>query len=130
MCLAISVNNVDSVVFSELTPKHIDVAELASCTLFEEKPKSTLLMQPKVEGNKQVYPIPVPDFKFDCFVKAESELVVTHSAEIVFAIDQPVTVTHTSGESLVLQKGESAFIPAYAQRYTLNSEGRVARVYN
>lgn len=122
--------NSDNVLRAGLTPKHIDVAELASCTLFEEKPQATLLMQPIVEGNKQVYPIPVPDFKFDCFVKAENELVVTHSAEIVFAIDQPVTVTHTSGESLVLQKGESAFIPAYAQLYTLSSEGRVARVYN
>ncbi|MBY7894043.1 mannose-6-phosphate isomerase, class I [Vibrio fluvialis] len=122
--------NSDNVLRAGLTPKHIDVEELASCTLFEEKPKDKLLVQPNLEGNKQSYVIPVPDFEFDCFIKAENDVVKVRSAEIVFAIDSEVEVNHLSGESLVLKKGESVFIPAYAKEYLLSSEGRIARVYN
>ncbi|MFH4534589.1 mannose-6-phosphate isomerase, class I [Vibrio diabolicus] len=122
--------NSDNVLRAGLTPKHIDVKELASCTLFEEKPKNKLLIQPSLQGNTQSYSIPVPDFEFDCLIKAENEKIEVHSAEIVFAIDSDVNIYHESGESLVLKKGESVFIPAYAREYTLSSEGRIARVYN
>lgn len=122
--------NSDNVLRAGLTAKHIDVAELARCTLFAEKPKETLLLQPVVEGNKQSYLVPVPDFAFDCFVKAEAELIHVESAEIVFAIDTDAKVTHSSGETLFLKKGESAFIPAFAYEYTITSSGRIARVFN
>ncbi|GIB53116.1 phosphomannose isomerase [Vibrio cholerae] len=122
--------NSDNVLRAGLTAKHIDVAELARCTLFAEKPKETLLLQPVVEGNKQSYLVPVPDFAFDCFVKAEAERIQVESAEIVFAIDADTTVAHPSGKSLLLKKGESAFVPAFAQEYTISSTGRVARVFN
>ncbi|WMN87523.1 mannose-6-phosphate isomerase, class I [Vibrio parahaemolyticus] len=122
--------NSDNVLRAGLTPKHIDVEELARCTLFEEKPKNKLLIQPSLEGNRQSYSVPVPDFAFDCFVQAENDVIKVDSAEIVFAIDSDVEVYHQSGESLLLNKGESVFIPAYAKEYTLSSEGRIARVYN
>ena len=122
--------NSDNVLRAGLTSKHIDVEELASCTLFEEKPKDMLLVQPNLQGNKQSYEIPVPDFEFDCFLKAENEVIKVHSAEIVFAIDSDVEVYHPSGEFILLKKGESVFIPAYAKEFTLCSEGRIARVYN
>ncbi|KGK23178.1 mannose-6-phosphate isomerase [Vibrio navarrensis] len=122
--------NSDNVLRAGLTAKHIDVAELARCTLFAEKPKETLLLQPVVEGNKQSYLVPVPDFAFDCFLKAEAERIHVESAEIVFAIDADTTVSHPSGEVLLLKKGESVFIPAFAQEYTITSTGRVARVFN
>nr|WP_321382008.1 mannose-6-phosphate isomerase, class I [uncultured Vibrio sp.] len=122
--------NSDNVLRAGLTSKHIDVEELAQCTLFEEKPKNKLLIQPSLEGNKQSYSIPVPDFEFDCFVQATNDVVKVDSAEIVFAIDSEVEVYHPSGEFILLKKGESVFIPAYAKEYTLCSEGRIARVYN
>lgn len=122
--------NSDNVLRAGLTPKHINVEELARCTLFEEKPLNSLLVQPEINGNKHSYHIPVPDFKFDCFMKAENEVISVCSAEIIFAIDSDVAVLHPSGEALNLKKGESVFIPAYAQTYQLHSEGRVARVYN
>jgi len=122
--------NSDNVLRAGLTSKHIDVEELAQCTLFEEKPKNKLRIQPRIEGNKQSYSIPVPDFKFDCFVHAENNVIKVDSAEIVFAIDSDVEVYHQSGESLLLSKGESVFIPAYAKEYTFSSKGRIARVYN
>ncbi|MEJ8679038.1 mannose-6-phosphate isomerase, class I [Plesiomonas shigelloides] len=122
--------NSDNVLRAGLTAKYIDVAELARCTLFVEKPKDTLLLQPVVEGKRQRYLVPVPDFCFECFLEAEAELIHVQSAEIIFAIDADTAVTHTSGEILLLKKGESAFIPAFAQEYTITSTGRVARVFN
>ena len=122
--------NSDNVLRAGLTSKHIDVEELARCTSFEEKPKSSLLLQPETYGNKQSYLVPVSDFRFDFFIKADDEKVNVASAEILFAIDNKVTVSHASGESLTIGKGESLFIPAYAKEYSLTSKGRVVRAYN
>ncbi|WP_217534881.1 mannose-6-phosphate isomerase, class I [Vibrio metschnikovii] len=122
--------NSDNVLRAGLTSKHIDVAELARCTLFAEKPRETLLLQPVTEGNKQSYLVPVADFAFDCFLKADAEQMHIESAEIIFSIDADTTLTHATGEILRLKKGESAFIPAFAQEYTITSLGRVARVFN
>ncbi|EGR4062147.1 mannose-6-phosphate isomerase, class I [Vibrio cholerae] len=122
--------NSDNVLRAGLTAKHIDVAELARCTLFAEKPRDELLIKPTRDGNKQKYSVPVPDFCFECFDKADNEYIEVFSAEILFAIDGDVCITHPSGESLLFKKGESVFVPAYAREYTLVANGRVARVFN
>lgn len=122
--------NSDNVLRAGLTPKHIDVDELAKCTLFEEKPVESLLCQPETDGDYHHYPVSVPDFNFDCFMQADDTVVQLCSAEILFAIDCDATLSHKSGERITITKGESVFIPAYAQEYTLSSKGRVARAYN
>ncbi|CAE6881657.1 mannose-6-phosphate isomerase, class I [Vibrio sp. B1FLJ16] len=122
--------NSDNVLRAGLTPKYIDVNELAKCTLFEEKPVESLLCQPESDGDHHQYPISVPDFNFDCFMQADETVVQVYSAEILFAIDSEATLFHVSGETMTIQKGESVFIPAYVQNYILSSKGRVARAYN
>jgi mannose-6-phosphate isomerase len=122
--------NSDNVLRAGLTPKHIDVVELTKCTLFEEKPSSSLLLEPEIEGGKLSYPVPVQDFKFDCFIQADAVGVAVDSAEIVFAIDDDALLEHVSGETMLINRGESAFIPAYAKEYKLTSSGRIARAYN
>ncbi|MFH4484133.1 mannose-6-phosphate isomerase, class I [Vibrio diabolicus] len=122
--------NSNNVLRAGLTAKHIDIDELAKCTLFVEKPYHSLLMAPKQQGCRQVYPVPVPDFKFDCITCTTNEMIEVSSAEILFAIDGDVHITHEAGEQATLHKGQSLFIPAYAKQYQLSSEGRVARVYN
>ncbi len=122
--------NSDNVLRAGLTSKHIDVIELARCTLFEEKTVSSLLCVPVVKNNQQCYQIPVPDFNFDCFIQADDEIVEVNSAEIIFSIDYDTIISHISGENITIKKGESVFIPAYAKSYTISSEGRIARVYN
>ncbi len=122
--------NSDNVLRAGLTPKHIDVDELVKCTLFEEKPSNSLLLEPIVEGYKRSYPVPVHDFKFDCFIQADGAAVKVDSAEIVFAIDSYAHLEHISGETMIINRGESVFIPAYAKEYKLTSKGRVARAYN
>ncbi|OEE75428.1 mannose-6-phosphate isomerase, class I [Vibrio ordalii FF-167] len=122
--------NSDNVLRAGLTPKHMDIEELASCTLFEEKPASSLLLKPIEENGALLFPVPVRDFKFAIYLNAAQVNVKINSAEIIFAIDADTTLTHDNGESLTVKKGHSIFIPAYAEHYQLSSLGRVARAYN
>lgn len=122
--------NSDNVLRAGLTPKHMDIPELVSCTRCVPMPKEIILLAPNVEGNAQHYPIPVPDFKFSVYRNTEKESLTTSSAEILIAIDAPLTVTHQSGDSVTLNKGESVFIPASTQQYSASTQGSFARAYN
>ncbi|MGF1746374.1 mannose-6-phosphate isomerase, class I [Vibrio minamisatsumaniensis] len=121
--------NSDNVLRAGLTPKHIDVQELASCTLFEETPFATLKLAPIIESNILTYPIPVPDFKFSIYKKPNNELIRPESAEILLPLDAELTLTHHSGEVVILKKGKSVFIPAYVDEYCISSKGNVAKAY-
>ncbi|CZF78140.1 Mannose-6-phosphate isomerase [Grimontia celer] len=122
--------NSDNVLRAGLTPKHMDVPELISCTRCLPMPEETILLAPSIQGNAQHYPIPVPDFKFSVYRNTQDEVLSTQSAEILFAIDAPLTVSHSNGEAVTLQKGESVFIPAYVGDYQTSCEGLFARAYN
>ncbi|MFM5616267.1 mannose-6-phosphate isomerase, class I [Aeromonas veronii] len=120
--------NSDNVLRAGLTPKYIDVAELLDCTRCLPKPNDQILLSPRCDGAVQHFDVPVPDFTFSVYPAGEHQLT-TASAEILFAIDD--TVTLKQGEqSLHLEKGQSAFIPAATGSYQLLAEGRVARAGN
>ncbi|THJ46181.1 MULTISPECIES: mannose-6-phosphate isomerase, class I [Aeromonas] len=120
--------NSDNVLRAGLTPKYIDVAELLDCTRCLPKPDDQILLAPRCDGAVQHFDVPVPDFTFSVYPAGEHQLT-TASAEILFAIDD--TVTLKQGEqSLRLEKGQSAFIPAATGNYQLLAEGRVARAGN
>ena len=120
--------NSDNVLRAGLTPKYIDVAELLDCTRCLPKPDDQILLAPHLEGTVQHFEVPVPDFTFSVYPAGEHALT-TASAEILFAIDG--TVTLQQGEqSLRLEKGQSAFVPAATGSYRLLAEGRVARAGN
>lgn len=122
--------NSDNVLRAGLTPKYMDVDELVACTKFEPIPFATLQFTPSVEEGGEYYAIPVDDFKFALFESVEDLTIAAQSAEILLALDADVTLTHSSGESVTISKGQSVFIPAYAQQYQLTSKGRVARAFN
>lgn len=122
--------NSDNVLRAGLTPKHIDVEELVKCTDFIPKPMSTLLTHAEIKGCEHQFPVPVQDFKFSVFQKPKKQQVEMTSAEILMPIDANVTLLAESGETLVLSKGQSVFIPAYVGNYTINCGGRVARAFN
>ena len=120
----------DNVLRSGLTPKYMDVPELVKCTKFDAKPLNTLLTEPVAQDGGLFFPVPVDDFSFAVFESVEDLTLRTESAEILFAIDTDMTLTHNSGESVTVSKGESVFIPAYTSKYKLSTEGRVARAFN
>ena len=120
--------NSDNVLRAGLTPKYIDVAELLDCTRCLAKPDDQILLSPRMEGAVQHYDVPVPDFTFSVYPAGEHALT-TASAEILFAIDGTV-ILQQGKQSLRLEKGQSAFIPAATGSYQLLAEGRVARAGN
>ncbi|WP_287146058.1 mannose-6-phosphate isomerase, class I [Aeromonas sp.] len=124
--------NSDNVLRAGLTPKYIDVAELLDCTRCQPKPDDQILLAPRCEGmtgnTVQHFDVPVPDFTFSVYPAGEHALT-TASAEILFAIDGTVTLKQ-GGETLRLEKGQSAFVPAATGHYQLLAEGRVARAGN
>ncbi|WP_428796388.1 mannose-6-phosphate isomerase, class I [Vibrio kasasachensis] len=121
--------NSDNVLRAGLTPKYMDIEELVACTIFEEKPFNTLLLEPKVNDEVLEYPIPVEDFKFAIIPSSTARVIEIDSAEILLPLDGAMTLTHRNGQSCVIEKGQSVFVPAYAQSYTLECQGRVARAY-
>ena len=120
--------NSDNVLRAGLTPKYIDVAELLDCTRCLPKPDDQILLAPHLEGAVQHFEVPVPDFTFSVYPAGEHALT-TASAEILFAIDGTV-ILQQGKQSLRLEKGQSAFIPATTGSYQLLAEGRVARAGN
>lgn len=122
--------NSDNVLRAGLTPKHMDVEELVKCTDFIPKSMNTLLTKAEIKDCEHNFPVPVQDFKFSVFQEPKDQQVEMISAEILMPIDADVTLLAESGETLVLGKGQSAFIPAYVGNYTLSCEGRVARAFN
>ncbi|MEZ6930323.1 mannose-6-phosphate isomerase, class I [Aeromonas sp. S16(2024)] len=120
--------NSDNVLRAGLTPKYIDVAELLDCTRCLPKPDDQILLVPHLEGAVQHFEVPVPDFTFSVYPAGEHALT-TASAEILFAIDGTV-VLQQGEQSLRLEKGQSAFVPAATGSYQLLAEGRVARAGN
>lgn len=121
--------NSDNVLRAGLTPKHINVDELLACTRCVAKPDDQILLAPVLEGQVQHYPVPVPDFTFSVYPAGRYPLT-THSAEILFAIDAPATLSHQSGETLTLQPGQSAFVPAATGDFTIETQGMLARAGN
>lgn len=119
----------DNVLRAGLTPKHIDVEELASCTIFEPKLREELLTQPEMDNGAEHYPIPVEDFKFSVYVDQQDRFVNVTTPEILFALDEPIVLTHLDGETITVERGHSVFIPASAGNYSVTCAGKFARAY-
>jgi mannose-6-phosphate isomerase len=112
-----------------LKPWPILVDHYISCTVFKEKPFESLLLEPIPNNGIDEYYVPVSDFKFAVISNSSSKVVHVDSAEVLFAIDDTAVITHSDGDSCVIKKGESVFVPAYAKNYTVSCKGRVARAY-
>ncbi|CAG9298314.1 mannose-6-phosphate isomerase, class I [Celerinatantimonas diazotrophica] len=120
--------NSDNVIRAGLSPKHVDIPELLSCCEFISKDPEQLLIQPHQHGDSDIYHIPVDDFRFAVYQDCDERLSCD-SAEIIFAIDANVQLTHSDGEIVTIHKGESVFIPAHTASYRLMTPGQVARAY-
>ncbi|MFA0542208.1 mannose-6-phosphate isomerase, class I [Vibrio sp. 10N.222.52.B7] len=120
--------NSDNVLRAGLTAKHVDVEELVNKTKFEPIPFSELTMKPETLGGRDVYPIPVEDFKFDVLTPNEGIDISVSSAEILFCVSGSVMVTIDT-EIRLITKGESVALPAATEQYSIFGEGSLARAY-
>ncbi|MBJ6903628.1 mannose-6-phosphate isomerase, partial [Vibrio cholerae] len=76
------------------------------------------------------YPIPVADFKFAIIPPTTQQTIGVKCAEVVLPLDSSMILGHANGEQCLDRKGQSVFIPAYAERYTIECDGRVARAFS
>ncbi|OAJ95880.1 mannose-6-phosphate isomerase [Vibrio bivalvicida] len=121
--------NSDNVLRAGLTPKHIDVEELVSCTRFTPKPINNLRLAPCIENGIEQFQVPVEDFKFAIIHNSDNRLISATSAEILLPLDCPMSLTDSHGETCQIVVGESVFVPADTKDYQLTCHGRVARAY-
>ncbi|EHH1181470.1 mannose-6-phosphate isomerase, class I [Vibrio vulnificus] len=121
--------NSDNVLRAGLTPKYIDVEELVKNTQFKPIAFENLILKPT--GNqmeREIYPVPVKDFKFDVLNPQNSISLTTSSPEILLCLSNQVTLI-TGMESRVLCKGESVVLPASLGEYCISGKGSIARAY-
>ncbi|WP_187614793.1 mannose-6-phosphate isomerase, class I [Vibrio cholerae] len=122
--------NSDNVLRAGLTPKYMDIDELVACTQFKHKPLEQLRLKSEVIEGCEQYPIPVADFKFAIIPPKTQQTIGVKSAEVVLPLDSSMILRHANGEQCLVRKGQSVFIPAYAERYTIECDGRVARAFS
>ena len=122
--------NSDNVLRAGLTGKHMDLPELVKCTHFTALEADKIRMLPVQKGCEASYPIPVADFQFSVIENAEQNEFEINSAEILLPIDAELTLIHTSGETMTIQKGQSVFIPAYTKSYQVTCQGKFARAFS
>lgn len=118
----------DNVLRAGLTSKNINLKELVACTVFEPTSEAQLRMVPEKHDGWLHYHVPVQDFCFDIYNQAHDLAMHTSSAEIVLVIDEECILQHKSGEALILATGQSAFIPASTQDWTLSVTGTICRI--
>ncbi len=118
----------DNVLRAGLTAKKINLGELIKCTSFRPTATASLRMLPEQQGSEAHYPVPVDDFRFSIFTGVDNQAIRTTSAEIVLVIDGSATLSHSSGESIILHTGQSAFIPAICKQWMLTATGTICRV--
>lgn len=122
--------NSDNVLRAGLTPKYIDIPELAANVKFVAKPAAELLTQPVKNGAELDFPIPVDDFAFSLHDLSSAETsVAQESAAILFCVEGEATL-HKGEQRLVLKPGESAFVAANESPVSVSGTGRLARVFN
>ena len=122
--------NSDNVLRAGLTPKYIDIPELAANVKFEAKPANQLLTTPVKHGAELDFPIPVNDFAFSLHdLSAQETAIDQQSAAILFCVEGEA-ILRKGEQRLVLKPGESAFISAEESPVSVSGVGRVARVYN
>ncbi len=118
--------NSDNVLRGGLTPKHIDVPELLDNTDFIPVKYADITME--IDENN-VFQTPVDDFKLAILdVKNEVQKQEIQTAQIIFCIEGEVVIS-SEQKSVVLKKGESAFVGACLASFEYQGQGKLARAF-
>jgi mannose-6-phosphate isomerase len=121
--------NSDNVLRGGLTPKHIDVAELIKILDFEPRiPK--LLQPPDKMATEYAYDIPAEEFRLSAIQPAAQKpytyQVSAGRPEIIICIDGQATIRSAkTGGDTTIQQGQSVFVPAAIDGYTIKGQARL-----
>lgn len=119
-------SNSDNVLRGGLTPKYVDVAELLKVLNFNHSVKNIICPLQTKSGIFE-YLTPTDDFVLK-YLKVDNNYPVTmnnrNSLEILLCTSGD-TVLNFNNESIALCRGDSMFIPASLNSYTLNGQGDI-----
>ncbi|EIV3862947.1 mannose-6-phosphate isomerase, class I [Klebsiella variicola] len=113
----------DNVLRAGLTPKKINLPELVKCTVFRETQEQELRLSPDETGTEQYYSVPVEDFCFSIIGNCLHKRVDVDSAQILLVLSGITTLRDTNGDEMTLFAGQSVFIPALTETYSLTQDG-------
>lgn len=117
--------NSDNVLRGGLTPKHIDQAELMRVLLFEPRDPGVMTAE-AVSTTEARYITPADEFCLSKVTIADGnshESPEKRSIEMLLVTQGRATlITKTTGDALVLKKGDSALVPAAAGVYQLSGQ--------
>ncbi|MEA1910841.1 MAG: mannose-6-phosphate isomerase, class I [Spirochaetota bacterium] len=119
-------SNSDNVLRGGLTPKHVDIEELLKVLNF--KPSGKNILKPVTIG-RGLYEYLTPSDEFILkYLKIENsnslEIKNRESLEILLCVSGNVIVSYEN-ETISINRGESLFIPASVNSYTLKGSGEI-----
>ena len=115
----------DNVLRGGLTPKHIDVGELAKVLVFEETEAKPVQVRKLAVGLEE-FDIPTPEFHFYRATLSASNLLVDLNLPgdaIVLCTSGAVAVSSSKGEREVINPAEAAFVSGDARTFSLAGNG-------
>ena len=125
--------NSDNVLRGGLTSKHVDIEELLRTTVFEPIAQDKIkLSETQLTKYEHTYPTDVDDFRLNIIElknNMTTEVKNVNSAEILFIAQGHVRILTNRGDKADLIAGQSCFISAENESYTINGIGKVARAF-
>jgi mannose-6-phosphate isomerase len=122
--------NSDNVLRGGLTAKHIDVEELLATLTFAAGPIERI-SPVRIDAGEERYPAAAEEFAFSILRVAEGTKYNIHcdrGAEIVLCSEGAVRLrSDGDGSQLDLERGESVFVPADAEGYSITGQGTLYR---
>jgi len=115
----------DNVLRGGLTPKHIDVVELAKVLVFEETEAKPVQVRKLAVGLEE-FDIPTPEFHFYRVTLSANNLLVDLNLPgdaIVLCTSGSIAVSSSKGEREVINPAEAAFISGDARTFSLAGNG-------
>lgn len=118
--------NSDNVLRGALTPKHIDLAELARILDFSPTPAAHIVPVDLAEGIR-AYRCPADEFWLRCLEPSLEDVMQldTGAMPSIMLCDRGEVELADGSASLRLEKGEAAFLTADAGSCTLSGTGRI-----
>ncbi|MGW7521248.1 mannose-6-phosphate isomerase, class I [Streptomyces sp. NPDC054796] len=122
--------NSDNVLRCGLTPKHVDVPELLRVVRFEATPPAVLRPEAGPDGAER-YETPTDEFALSRYVLApgaEPRALGARTPQILLCTEGTVLAAPTGEEDgqLVLEKGQSVFVPA-GEQVRVSGDGTLFR---
>ncbi len=117
----------DNVLRGGLTPKHIDVEELAKVLVFEST-EPVLVKTKTLAVGFEKFDLPTPEFDFYRGVVGSSNLLADLNLpgdSIVLCTQGSVAVSNSQGEREVINSGEAVFMAGDARSFSLAGNGTV-----